>query len=141
MRKAFTLVEIMIVVSLVVILAMLAAPGILRSRVIANEGAALGNLKAINNACQLYHMNQDKYPDSLVTLSDATPPYLDATLASGEKQSYRFVYVFVSNDSFTVNANSTSTGLLKGRYFYLNESGVVRASSSGPAGPGDEVVK
>jgi len=141
MRRGFTLVEIMIVVSLVVILVMLAAPGILRSRVIANEGAALGNLKAINNACQLYHMNNDAYPDSLFSLSDATPPYLDSVLASGEKQSYSFAYAFISNDSFTVNANPLSTGLLKGRYFYLDETGIIRANYGSPAGAGDETVK
>ncbi len=141
MKRGFTLVEIMIVVSLVVILVMLAAPGILRSRVIANEGAALGNLKAINNACQLYHMNNDAYPDSLSTLSEATPPYLDSVLASGEKLSYSFIYALVTNDSFTVNANPLSTGLLKGRYFYLDELGAIRANSGSPAGAGDEIVK
>lgn len=141
MRKGFTLVEIMIVVSLVVILVMLAAPGILRSRLIANEGTAIANLKAINNACQLYHMNNDQYPNSLISLSEATPPYLDSVLASGEKQSYGFAYAIVSNDSFTVNANPLSTGLLKGRYFYLDESGVIRAKSGSAAGADDEIVK
>jgi prepilin-type N-terminal cleavage/methylation domain-containing protein len=141
MNKAFTLVEIMIVVSLVVILVLFAAPNVLRSRLIANEGTALANLKAINNACQLYHMNQDKYPDSLDVLGDSDPPYLDSTLASGQKQSYQFVYSLVSNDEFSVNANPTSTGLLKGRYFYMDESGIIRGKSDGPAGPDDEVVK
>ncbi len=141
MKRAFTLVEIMIVVSLVIILVLLSAPNILRSRVIANEGTALGNLKAINNACQLYHMNQEKYPDSLGILDDPNPPYLDSTLASGEKQSYQFVYNLVSNDQFSVNANPTSTGLLKGRYFYMDESGIIRSKSGGPAGPDDEIVR
>jgi len=141
MRKGFTLVEIMIVVSLVVILVSLAAPGLLRSRVIANEGAAIGNLKAVNNACQLYHMDNNQYPDSLASLSVSTPPYLDSVLASGEKQSYSFAYNFVSNDSFTVNASPLSTGLLRGRYFYLDESGIIRAKSGSPAGPDDETVK
>lgn len=141
MKKGFTLVEIMIVVSLVIILVLLAAPGILRSRVIANEGTAIGNLKAINNACQLYHMNNNKYPDSLSELSVTSPPYLDSVLASGEKQSYGFVYALSSDDSFTVNANPLSSGLLKGRYFYLDESGIIRANSGSAAGPDNEIVK
>lgn len=140
MRRAFTLVEIMIVVGIVIILITLAVPNILRSRVIANEGATLANLKAINNACQLYHINQEKYPDSLDVLANANPPYLDSTLASGKKQSYEFIYTLVSDDHFTVNANPTYTGLLKGRYFYMDETGIIRANSTGPAGPNDEII-
>lgn len=142
-KRGFTLVEIMIVVGLVAGLITLAVPNILRSRVVANESAALGNLKAINNACQLYHVNEETYPSSLADMAEpaASPPYLDNTIASGRKQSYQFNYSLVDNDHFTVNANPTSTGLLKGKYFYLDESGIIKFSSSGPAGPDDEVVK
>lgn len=142
MKRAFTLVEIMIVVGIIIVLIMLAVPNILRSRVNANEGAALGNLRAINNACQLYHLNKETYPDSLSELIEpaSNPPYIDSTLATGRKQSYEFIYNLVSTDHFTVNANPTATGLLKGRYFYMDESGVIRVNSTGPAGPNDEIV-
>ncbi len=140
-QGGFTLVEILIIVALVIILATMAAPNILRSRVNANEGTAVGNLRSINNACQLYHLNQDQYPEALADLSNTTPPYLDSTLASGEKQSYKFVYKLVSSDQFTVNANPISTGLLRGKYFYMDETGVIRYNSTGPADSGDEIVK
>ncbi len=141
MKRGFTLVEIMIVVAIVAILITLAVPGLLRSKVIANETAALGNLRTINNACQLYHNNEEKYPASLDVLAQTQPPYLDSILASGQKQSYQFIYTLVSNDQFTVNANPTSLGLLRGRYFYLDESGVIRFKNDGPAGPNDEIYR
>lgn len=143
MKRAFTLVEIMIVVAIVVALMTIATPNLLRSRVVANEGAAVGNLRAINNGCQLYHINMDTYPASLAAMAEpsASPPYIDSLLASGRKQSYEFNYSLVDGDHFTVNANPTSTGLLRGKYFYLDESGIIRFNPDGPAGPGDESVK
>lgn len=139
-RSGFTLMEIMIVVGIVTVLLTLAVPNFIRSRVIGNETAALANCRAINNGCQLYHVNQETYPESLSELIEpaSNPPYIDAVLASGRKQGYEFVYEFVDSGHFALNANPTSAGFLKGRYFYMDESGVVRANSDGPAGPEDE---
>lgn len=138
----FTLVEIMIVVAIVIVILTIALPSFLRSRVIANETAALANCRAVNNACQLYHVNQETYPSSLADLIEPTsnPPYIDSTLASGTKQGYQFIYNLVDTSSFTLNANPTSSGLLKGRYFYMDESGTIRAKTGGAAGPTDEIV-
>lgn len=137
MKKAFTLVEIMIVVAIVAGLVMLATPNILRSRIIANEAAALANLKAISKACQLYYINENIYPDNLSTLGEINPPYINSTLASGSKQGYDFIYT-ITEDGFTIDANPN--GLLKGRYFYIDQTDVIRANSNGPAGQGDEIV-
>ncbi len=140
--KGFTLVEIMIVIAIVAALITLAVPNLLRSRVIANEGAAMGNLKAINNGCQLYHVNEETYPTTLSDLSEpsAEPPYIEAALASGRKQGYTFDYNLSDSDHFTINANPVSTGMLRGRFFYMDETGVIRAKVGGPAGPDDEIV-
>lgn len=139
-RSGFTLMEIMIVVAIVVVLVGIAIPGILRSRVVANEGAALANLKTLNIACQSYHMNEQQYPDSLLTLANSTPAYIDSVLGSGFKEGYEFIYESEDDDHFTVNANPTHTGLLRGRYFYMDESGVIRQRSGHEAGPHDDVI-
>jgi prepilin-type N-terminal cleavage/methylation domain-containing protein len=140
--RGFTLIEIMIVVAIVAIILAIAAPGFLRSRIIANETAALSNSRSINNACQLYHINKETYPDSLSDLVEPTsnPPYIDSVLATGHKQGYEFLYRLVDHDHFTLNINPLSSGLLKGRYFYMDEVGIIRGKSDGPAGPQDEVV-
>lgn len=140
--KGFTLVEIMIVVAIVMTILTIAMPNFLRSRVIANETAALANCRSVNNACQLYHINQETYPNSFSDLIEpaSNPPYIDSTLASGRKQGYEFVYNLVDSGHFTLNANPLSAGLLKGRYFYMDESGVIRGKIDGPAGPTDEII-
>jgi prepilin-type N-terminal cleavage/methylation domain-containing protein len=138
MKRAFTLVEIMIVVGIVAVLTMLSAPNILRARINANEGTALANLKTITGACQIYYIDKDTYPDSLIELTQATPPYIDSILAGGSKQGYEFIY-HLNTSGFAINANPT--GLLKGRYFYVDQTDVVRARSGEEAGPDDGIVK
>lgn len=140
--EGFTLVEIMIVVAIVIILLVIAMPNLLRSRIIANETAALTNCRSINNACQLYHINHETYPNGLTDLIEPTsnPPYIDTTLAGGRKQGYEFIYQLVDADHFTLNINPLTSGLLKGRYFYMDEAGIIRAKSDGPAGPTDEIA-
>lgn len=141
MRRGFTLIEIMIVVAVVIILTTVAVPSILRSRVAANEGAALANLKVLHDACQFYHMNEETYPGDLLSLSTANPSYIDSVLGSGQKQGYSFNYTLVNVDRFTVRANPIHTGLLQGRFFYMDESGVVRARIRRQAGPNDEIIR
>jgi len=140
-RGGFTLVEIMIVIAIVIVLITFGVPNILRSRVIANEAAAVGNLKALNNALQMYHINNEFFPAGLEDLANSTPPYIEPTLASGTKQGYEYVYNLAESDHFTVNANPTNTGLLKGKYFYMDESGSIHYNPSAVAGPEDEIFK
>ena len=142
-RRGFTLVEIMLVVGIVMILITLAVPSILRSRIVANEGACMANLRTIENACQLYHINKQTYPVDFSGLiaPESNPPYIDSVLAQGRKQGYEYIYSLGDPDHFTVNANPTTTGFLKGRYFYIDESGLIRANLLAAAGASDETVK
>ncbi|MDD5291949.1 MAG: type II secretion system protein [Candidatus Omnitrophica bacterium] len=143
-KSGFTLVEIMVVVAIILIVMTLALPNILRSRMNANEVAAIAHCRLISTACQSYYSNSipHVYPNSLEDLIEpnSSPAYIDTTLASGEKQGYIFTYDLVNEDSFTLNAAPRTPGRTGVRYFYTDETGVIRNKNDEEAGPDDPPV-
>ena len=127
MRKGFTLVEIMIVVAIIVLLAAIAIPNLLRARVNANQSAAAAALHTLSTSAQSYRGAKPSYPTVLASLTAETPPYIDNVLGSGSKQGYSFVLTGLTN-SFTATASPDIFGTTGARYFFVDESGVIRYS-------------
>ncbi|MCK5491512.1 MAG: type II secretion system protein [Candidatus Omnitrophica bacterium] len=129
-RKGFTLIEIMMVLAVIMILAGVAIPSMIRSRVTSNEATTIVNLKGLYTAFIMYYNDNDKeYPLALAEMSK----YISASLAQGSKSGYLYVYQRIDEDTFEVNANPERLGNTGSRYFYLNESGIIRYNSSGEA--------
>ena len=138
--KAFSLVEMMIAVAIIIIVVTLVLPGMIRARMVAYEGAAIANLKIISNACQLYQINNFGFPDSLSDLAGSEPQYLDDVLASGNKSRYRFSYE-PSDDGFEIWADPIGfLATFNARHFYTDASGAITSRIGGQAGPDDEVA-
>jgi len=138
--------ELLIVVAIILTLAAIAIPNFLRSRIAANESAAVANLRRISTAEIAY---SSTYPNIGYTcsLTDLGPPasgnpmtstaagVLDAVLASGGKQGYSFG---VTNCSGSANASynsaATPTDSTTGvRSFCSDASGIIRYSGDGTA--------
>jgi len=136
--KSFTLTEIMIVVGVIMILAAATIPSMLRANVTANEANAVANLRGLYTALQIYYTSNNKqYPQMLSETSE----YIGAAVAGGHKSGYNYAYSRDSADSFHVNANPRTPGRTGTRYFYLDETNVIRYNTDGEAAADDTVIE
>src|SRR3984893_7762614 len=95
-QKGFSLIELLIVVAIILIIAAIAIPNLLRARIAANESSAVASIRTINTAQISYN---SAYPTvgfaSLIALSgsctgttlptSAAACLIDSQLASGTK--------------------------------------------------------
>jgi prepilin-type N-terminal cleavage/methylation domain-containing protein len=87
-NKGFTLVEIMVVVAIIALLSAVSIPNFLRSRINANEVAAINSLRTLSTAMESFRFtrNPPSYLGaSLNVLARSNPPYIDQTLGSSRK--------------------------------------------------------
>ncbi|MBP7087735.1 MAG: prepilin-type N-terminal cleavage/methylation domain-containing protein [Candidatus Omnitrophica bacterium] len=133
MKKGFTLVEIMIVVAIISLLAAIAIPNLLRARISAQEAAAAAALHTIAAAEIQYRATNPTYA-TLAQLGGATPPYIDATLATGTKQGYTFTVTPNAGTNFFAEAVNAAG---QAHSFYIDEAGVLcRSTAIGAAALG-----
>lgn len=132
-RRGFSLVELLIVIAIILIIAAIAVPKLNRTRMQAQEMAAIRHVVAIHQAETQYYSTYGKFAESLTQLGPATgeapgpaaADLLPDDLAKGEKGGYKFT-ITGSPTGYTVNANPVAFNNTGTRTFFSDQTLVIR---------------
>jgi len=140
-QKGFSLIELLIVVAIILIIAAIAIPNLLRARIAANESSAVASLRTINTAQISYYSN---YPTvgfaSVLSLLSGTCTgtsvptsagscMIDTTLATGSKSGYSFA-VAGNTSGYAAWANPISANQTGVNSFCSVQDAVVRKTGT-----------
>jgi prepilin-type N-terminal cleavage/methylation domain-containing protein len=152
----FSLIELLIVVAVILVIAAIAIPNFIRSKMRANETGAVANLRTISTAEVVYSTTYGiGYSPTLIALGGNNPPVPDATqaglidgvLGSGSKSGYGYTYAVTNSDanghvvSYSINADPLNVGVTGDRHFYTDETDIIRFNTSAPATSTDSPVQ
>ena len=153
--KGFSLIELLIVVAIILVIAAIAIPNLLRSRIAANQASAVGSLRTLNTAEVAYSSTYNV--GFTRTLGYLAPPaaganptstvsgMIDSVLGAGTKSGYSFTYSpgaidptgRINNYSIIAVPITSSTGT---NYYYTDQSAVMRQNSTTTAGSTDSPI-
>lgn len=143
MRKeqGFTLIELLIILTIIGIIAAITVPNFLKSKAAINEASAIKTLTTIATSQLSYASTQgsEKYAEDLEELHAAG--LIDFSVDTETKDGYTFVVSSTSTrNTFTATASPTTPGFTGNRYFFVDESGVLRFSKGAAATSSSNVL-
>jgi type IV pilus assembly protein PilA len=140
-QKGFSLIELLIVVAIILIIAAIAIPNLLRAKIAANQASAVGSLRTLNTACIAYSTSYGQFPTALTNLgpvasggtaSSTSADLIDSVLSAGQKSGYNFTYTAgTANQSYSITATPITVGTTGQNMYYSDQSGVIRVNVSG----------
>ena len=143
-QKGFSLIELLIVVAIILVVAAIAIPNFMRSRMRANEANAVAALRVIHTSAVAYSTTYPAigYPPTLLALGGASPCtasstqacLVDNVLAMGVKDGYSFVWTgdgLVPSYTFVLTATPQVVGASGQNMYCTDQTGIIRYDPSG----------
>lgn len=160
-QRGFSLIELLITVAIILIIAAIAIPSFLHSKIVANEAAAAQNLRNLVTASGLYNSTWGNgYPPDLSSLGSnggvATcdqAALIDTMLSTAPYQKGGYVYGYTGQDGtvqsppgcgnagfwgYMVTATPMTEGLTGNRSFCSDEQGVIHYDITGATAASDD---
>jgi type IV pilus assembly protein PilA len=160
-EKGFSLIELLIVVAIILIIAAIAIPDLLKSKQAANQASAVASLRTINSAEVTYASTYNTgYSFTLAALDGSgvasinNAGLIDDVLGTSHKSGFDFFYVACPaapgpNDAainmangacatvanYQVSGNPVGGVGTGGNFYYTDASGVIRQNTNALAGP------
>jgi type IV pilus assembly protein PilA len=139
-QKGFSLIELLIVVAIILIIAAIAIPNLLRSRIAANEASAVGSIRTINTAEVTYASTYPSYG-----FTDLK--FLGPGASVGTTAVYNGALLLdpVLGCAADVGAGAAGASCQKSGYKFYTTVALAPAAGTGPATPiysvnGDPIV-
>jgi type IV pilus assembly protein PilA len=146
-QKGFSLIELLIVVAIILIIAAIAIPNLLRSKIAANQASAVASLRTLNTSSVLFDTNYGQYPSQIAdmatgaTVTSTSADLIDSVLATGIKSGYSFSWSGggTTGPSYAIWADpqTSSSGTV---HYFTDQSLVIRSNASAPATANDLAI-